>query len=185
MKLKYYLRGLGIGIFVTAAILTIVYHTKGTLTDEQIMERASQLGMAATESEPDTLFPEDNRQTTDENNLTASAEETGTDENETTEPDTKETADTQPEETTPEETSSEIETTAFEPQVITATLTIRSGMFSEAVTSELAALGIITDQAEFNAYLNNNGYSEMIQTGDFVLTSDMSYEQIARIITRS
>ena len=45
MKLKYYLRGLGIGILVTAAILTIVYHTKGSMSDSQIMKRAAQLGM--------------------------------------------------------------------------------------------------------------------------------------------
>ena len=50
MKLKYYLRGLGIGMIVTALILGISFsHRQGqetqTLTDDQIRERAEQLGM--------------------------------------------------------------------------------------------------------------------------------------------
>ena len=50
MKLKYYLRGLGIGMAVTALIFRIsVSGRQGqeaqTLTDEQIRERASELGM--------------------------------------------------------------------------------------------------------------------------------------------
>lgn len=46
MKLKYYLRGLGIGIIVTAIIMMITNAGSGkTLTDEQIMQRAEELGM--------------------------------------------------------------------------------------------------------------------------------------------
>ncbi len=46
MKLKYYLRGLGIGIIVTAIVMTIANAGRGkSLTDEEIMERAEQLGM--------------------------------------------------------------------------------------------------------------------------------------------
>ena len=49
MKLKYYLRGLGIGMAVTALILGISFSGRQgqevqTLTDEQIRERASELG---------------------------------------------------------------------------------------------------------------------------------------------
>ena len=45
MKLKYYLRGLGIGIAVTAVLLSISSKDGQTLTDAQIRERAVQLGM--------------------------------------------------------------------------------------------------------------------------------------------
>lgn len=45
MKLKYYLRGLGIGIFVTAFICTIAAGSPSELTDQEIMERAESLGM--------------------------------------------------------------------------------------------------------------------------------------------
>ena len=45
MKLKYYLRGLGIGIAVTAAVLMLAGGGKKSLTDEEIIARAKELGM--------------------------------------------------------------------------------------------------------------------------------------------
>ena len=45
MKLKYYLRGLGIGIVVTAFIFMITSGKKEELSDAEIRERAAQLGM--------------------------------------------------------------------------------------------------------------------------------------------
>ena len=46
MKLKYYLRGLGIGIIVTTIILVSCFSMqKPKMTDEQIIEKAAQLGM--------------------------------------------------------------------------------------------------------------------------------------------
>ena len=46
MNLKYYLRGLGIGIIVTALIMGIATGGKGkSLSDEEIIKRAEQLGM--------------------------------------------------------------------------------------------------------------------------------------------
>lgn len=64
MKLKYYLRGLGIGIAVTAVILSV--STKGeTLTDAQIVAKAKELGMveetvlSELESEEETAETQD------------------------------------------------------------------------------------------------------------------------------
>lgn len=46
MNLKYYLRGLGLGIVMTAIIMGIAAHGKETsLTEEEIVERAKTLGM--------------------------------------------------------------------------------------------------------------------------------------------
>ena len=47
MKLKYYLRGLGLGILFTTIVLTIAFHNgqKESLSDEEIIKRAGQLGM--------------------------------------------------------------------------------------------------------------------------------------------
>lgn len=172
MKLKYYLRGLGIGILVTAAILTIVYHTKGSMSDSQIMKRAEQLGMVMASTEEDTLFAQTTQaDTTIEETGTISVEETTT-VVETTEAVT--------------EASTEKPTEApTEPAVAEAVLTISPGMYSESVSAELVRLGIITNQKEFNSYLVNNGYAECIQTGDFKIKADMSYDEIARIITKS
>lgn len=176
MKLKYYLRGLGIGILVTAAILTIVYHTKGSMSDSQIKKRAAQLGMVMASTEDDTLFAQTTQaDTTIEETGTISVEET------TTVVETTEAVTEAPTEK-PTEAPTEKPT---EPAAAKAVLTISPGMYSESVSAELARLGIITNQKEFNSYLVNNGYAERIQTGDFKVKADMSYDEIARIITRS
>lgn len=175
MKLKYYLRGLGIGILVTAAILTIVYHTKGSMSDSQIMKRAAQLGMVMASTEDDTLFAQTTQDdTTIEETGTISVEETTT-VVETTEAVTEASTEK------PTEAPTEVPT---EPAAAEAVLTISPGMYSESVSAELVRLGIITNQKEFNSYLVNNGYAECIQTGDFKIKADMSYDEIARIITK-
>lgn len=58
MELKFYLRGLGLGIIITAVILGMTLSRKQTMTDEQVRQRARELGMIensvlADESEED------------------------------------------------------------------------------------------------------------------------------------
>lgn len=62
MELKNYLRGLGLGIVVTALIMGFSLSGKQTMTDEEIISRAKQLGMiedtvlsAATSEEEENL----------------------------------------------------------------------------------------------------------------------------------
>lgn len=45
LKMKYYLRGLGLGIVVTAVIMCIMESKDNKMTDEEIVARAKQLGM--------------------------------------------------------------------------------------------------------------------------------------------
>lgn len=51
MKLKYYLRGLGVGVICTAIVMGIALsgNKKETLTDAEIIERARLLGMVMEE----------------------------------------------------------------------------------------------------------------------------------------
>ncbi len=60
MNLKFYLRGLGVGIFVTALIMGLVVGgKKETLSDEEIRERARELGMTEESNAlVDALAPE-------------------------------------------------------------------------------------------------------------------------------
>ena len=137
MKLKYYLRGLGIGMAVTALILGISFSGRQgqeaqTLTDEQIRERASELGMVDSSeltlaalqnsAQPQTTMePEvteepkltEDPETTTEPEATAELETT-TEPKATTEPETM----TDPEATVEPETMTEPETTA-EPKMTT------------------------------------------------------------------
>lgn len=85
MERKYYLRGLGLGIVVTAIIMGIVSSRSRTMTDSEIVARAKELGMVENtvlsemhEDEPDSL-PEvgeaDENGTTEDNSQTPESEQ--------------------------------------------------------------------------------------------------------------
>ena len=59
LKLKYYLRGLGLGIVVMAVIMCIRESNDNKMTDEEIMARAKQLGMIENTVLIDTSSGED------------------------------------------------------------------------------------------------------------------------------
>ena len=188
MKLKYYLRGLGMGIFVTALILIIAHNVNDGVSDAEIIRRAKALGMVM--STEDNLFS-DETSTADKNNETTtenqSTEDLTTEPSTTEAPTTEEPTTEEPttEEPTTEEPTTEAPTTEATPTVKEFTFTVERGMFSEAVTRLLVQGGIITNEAEFNQYLSDTGYDEKIQTGVFTVNSGMSYEEIAKILSKN
>lgn len=166
MKLKYYLRGLGVGIVVTAVILTIANHLGNKMSDEDIIKRAAKLGMVMKEDE--SLFPPTESETTTPEPTSPSP----------TEQDTTAVKPAEPETTTP---------VPAEPQtsgvvIHTATITVTSGMYSEAVSQKLEEAGIVKNWREFNEYLTSNGYAERLQTGTHSFNSEMDFNEIAEIL---
>lgn len=215
MKLKYYLRGLGIGMAVTALILGISFSGRQgqeaqTLTDEQIRERASELGMvdsseltlaalasSAAQTPEATIEPEAaaEPETTTEPEATAEPETT-TEPEATAEPE----ATTEPEATAEPETMTEPEATTepkmttepdatAEPELITApeqsqtTITIKKGSDSGSVSRMLYEAGLVENAKAFDNYLCNNGYSRSINPGIYEIAPGTSEEEIAKIIT--
>ncbi len=201
MKLKYYLRGLGIGMAVTALILGISFSGRQgqeaqTLTDEQIRERASELGMV--DSSELTLAALQNSaqpQTTMEPEVTEESE-TMTEPEATAEPETatEPKAPAEPEMTTKPEATAEPEMTTKpeatkEPELITApeqsqtTITIKKGSDSGSVSRVLYEAGLVENAKAFDNYLCNNGYSRSINPGIYEIAPGTSEEEIAKIIT--
>ena len=181
MKLKYYLRGLGVGIVVTAVILTIANHLGNKMSDEDIIKRAAKLGMVMKEDE--SLFPPTEPETTTPEPTSPSPTEQDTTAVKPAEPET-----TTPEPTTPVPTEPETTTPVpAEPQasgvvIHTATITVTSGMYSEAVSQRLEEAGIVKNWREFNKYLTSNGYAERLQTGTHSFNSEMDFNEIAEIL---
>ena len=189
MKLKYYLRGLGIGMAVTALILGISFSGRQgqeaqTLTDEQIRERASELGMV--DSSELTLAALQNSaqpQTTMEPEVTEESE-TMTEPEATAEPETT----TEPEATAEPEMTTKPEATE-EPELITApeqsqtSITIKKGSDSGSVSRVLYEAGLVENAKAFDNYLCNNGYSRSINPGIYEIAPGTSEEEIAKIIT--
>ena len=200
MKLKYYLRGLGMGIVITALILTVSHCTQREISNSEIIKRAEALGMVMPSdedifnTETDTTAQDATKPSTEESTTEAPTTEAPTTEAPTEEPTTEEpTTEAPTEEPATEEPTTEAPTeeptteepTTVAPSVVELTFTVERGMYSEAVTRILVQGGIITNEAEFNQYLSDTGYDEMIQTGVFTVNSGMSYEQIAKIISKT
>ena len=87
MERKYYLRGLGLGIIITAIIMGFAGKGKPAMTDEEIMQRAKELGMIE-----NTMLAEPVQETAPADTAKASDEKTVKTE---TESDTAKTADTE------------------------------------------------------------------------------------------
>lgn len=107
MKLKYYLRGLGIGIIITTIVLMIVYSGHKTeMTDAEIIQKAEALGMVMKE-EPLFSNSETNKETeiVEESEVITGSEMETEQENESVSE-----SETQTETETVTETQTEIET---------------------------------------------------------------------------
>lgn len=192
MKLKYYLRGLGIGMIVTALILGISFsHRQGQetqiLTDDQIRERAEQLGMV--DSSELTLAALQNsvqQQAQENTEKTEASPEPETEETTTTsEPENTMEPETTaaPENTVEPEATPQPETIAASEASQTVTVTVKKGASSGSVSSRLQEAGLVEDAKTFDNYLCNNGYSRSINPGTYEIVPGTSEEEIAKIIT--
>ena len=204
MKLKYYLRGLGIGMIVTALILGISFsnrqdQTSQIMTDDQIRERAAELGMVDSseltlaalqnsEKQPTEGTPEETTQTQEQNNIEAEPETTVPAETQATvEPETTQeseaTTEPEPEKTAGPETTAEPEVTEAPQRTQTASITIQRGDDSGSVSRWLYEAGLVENAKAFDNYLCNNGYSRSINPGTYEIAPGTSEEEIAKIIT--
>ena len=210
MKLKYYLRGLGIGILVTTVILSLAGVGRKNMTDEEVVKRAKELGMVEStllSDLPDQTKTDEVRPTEPEISLqpeTSEPEAGPESEESASTPETpvapEETPEA-PEETpvAPEETPEASKETPVAPEETpvspedgnpdipageTVTLVIGRGESSTTVSKNLKKAGIVEDAAAFDRFLCNNGYDKKIITGTYEIPYGASEEEIAKIITR-
>lgn len=192
MKVKYFLRGLGMGIIFSALLLTLAGGgKKEMLTDEEIMTRASLLGMVKPMELPEVKTPEpvETPAATETPEATQTPKVTETPEPAET-PVTTETpeATQKPEVTeTPEpvRTPEPSKEPAKEPEKPKyAELTIKGGMWSADVARALEAAGLVSSANDFDEYLCDNGYASRISTGTYKIKIGADYKEIAEKITK-
>lgn len=191
MKLKYYMRGLGIGIILTALVLSISYHSarKNDLSDKEIINRAEKLGMVMQEeSSLDVALdnvknskpsPEVTPLITVTPALTLAATLTPS---ETPEPTLAPVPTVAPEPTlAPEPTIAPepTETISTSDETSDITFTVLKGMDSGDVADVLFQNGLISDVHEFDQYLIGIEKASHIKAGTFTLPKNATYEEIA------
>ena len=211
MERKYYLRGLGLGIVVTAVIMGMALSGQKNMTDEEVIARAKTLGMVEntenmllsdtteqsgaeeTEKIEEAEKTEETEKTEKTEQITAGSaaqeevtEESGEEESNEEESVMEENfqTDVSEEDNTAEEDSADAEavTEATDNQQ-EVTITIVSGDSSYSVAKKLADAGIVLTAESYDAYLCANGYDKKLRTGTFAIPKTASDEQIARIVT--
>lgn len=173
MKLKYYLRGLGVGIICTAVIMGIALsgNEKEKLTDAEIVERARLLGMVmADETEPEKESQEEENQ-----NKEVKQNKENTD-------DKKDAKEPQEEEKDKDDTQAQAPAEQQQRQPEIKTIEIVSGDYSDVVSQKLFDAGLIADAAAFNAYLTESGADRGITVGVHKIPVGSSEEEIIRIL---
>lgn len=69
-------------------------------------------------------------------------------------------------------------------QAAAYTLTIQSGMTTGEIAKLLVREGILKEATSFEKYMEQNELSKNIQIGDYVLTDNMTVQQVAKTITK-
>lgn len=173
MKLKYYLRGLGIGIIITTIVLMIAYSGyKTELTDEEIIKRAEALGMVM---EEDPLFS--NSET---NKMTETVEEVEVTEN--SEVSTEQNSEVVPESEIQVEESEVENESQLKMESETYHLVITSGMVPRLICNELEENGVITSASELRQYLVDVGYATSIKVGEYEIPYGATKEEVYQIL---
>ena len=96
----------------------------------------------------------------------------------TEEPSETEVPDVSEEPSESEELTTQVEITQYILHVVW-------GSTPRSIGEELLEVGMIEDVSDFRAYLKEQGYAGKIKSGDYTITKGMTYEEIAKIITKS
>lgn len=203
MKLKYYLRGLGIGIVVTAIIMTVALGNKQPMTDEEVVERAKELGMIENTVLADIGSKDE---ATQENNGETGDGETDNQETDNKETDNKETDNKEisGQEKEDEETANqkneddeegdledlkENDESTDEKQNATqkdvVSITVVGGDSSWTVAKRMEEAGLIDSAKDFDAHLCRYGYDKKISVGTYDIPTTATHEEMAKILTKS
>ena len=189
MKLKYYLRGLGIGIMVTTVLMSFIRQPE-ELTDTQIKARARELGMveenvlADLKKEEDVSFEknagegniaqEENEKTENDDNVIPNNEETSDEGNLEVEKNDEGTMDETNFESHIEESDEVVESYMV--------ISIDGGNGSETVSRKLYNAGLVDSAVEYNQFLIENDYATRLRPGNHEIPIGATYDEMAKIL---
>lgn len=217
MKRRYYLkgfvRGVGLGMILTALIMGLTMDAGKPMTDAEVRAKALQLGMvdpgslslsnvgtssgggdsdslAALDASPSPSPAGTGTETPQpsEDAGTETAQPLEGAETETAQPPedagTETPQTTESAETETPQTTEGAETETAQPSDVgTVRIVIVRGDNSYTVSRRLQEAGLVENAREFDAYLVDNGYSKSIRTGTYDIPLGADWEDIIYIIT--
>ncbi len=199
MKLKYYMRGLGLGIILTTLIFAIGVKQE-KLSDKEIIKKAKALGMVMEDGNKnleevlDSINPSITPSVMP--SITPTAEPTAEPSVEPTiEPTAQPTVEPTAQPTVEPTVQPTVEPTKSPEPSPTGTpndeeqanteisFVIKSGMSSGKVATMLEDIGLIDDGEDFNQYIVNVNKASIIRVGSYSIRKGASYEEIVTMIT--
>lgn len=191
MRLKYYLRGLGLGIIFAVIIMMIGFHgNKQSMSDTEIIEKAKTLGMVEAKNISGTVADEYNSEKTDSSatNSDASSQKAETEQDSQMQDSQTAQEDTQQEDTQQEaaQPAADAKQETVEPQdaVTTYTISVTSQDTCRTIAEKLNALNLVDDAEQFRIYMGQKGADHFIADGEHVIPQGASYDDIITILTQ-
>ncbi len=182
MNKKSFIRGFGTGVLFATIILGISCLVR--TSDSSVIKKAKELGMDFVTKE-ESLFPA--TEATTKSALKEKEQQKANKQNKEVESPTPSPAKKEEVKdkttNTKDEFKNEKEKIEKELDEISRELTIKEGEWSSDVSRNLEELGVISDAAEFDNYLEEHGYSDEIRAGTFEIPIDAEFEEIAEKIT--
>lgn len=200
MKKKYFFRGLGFGLIIGALVMMVGIKsggfadtkkndpskgdavevasseeaTESAKTTETATETTKEDAAKATTEVTTEATTEATKETTTENTTKATTEAT-------TENTTKATTEATTEATTDATTEATTETTTEEKKK-GGSITIRPGMYAEAISQALYDIGMVDSVQDFYDYLVSSGNSMKLMCGTFTFKGDETYDEMITIM---
>ena len=191
MRLKYYLRGLGLGIIFAVIIMMIGFHdNKQSMSDTEIIEKAKTLGMVEAKNISGTVADEYNSEKTDSSatNSDASSQKAETEQDSQMQDSQTAQEDTQQEDTQQEaaQPAADAKQETVEPQdaVTTYTISVTSQDTCRTIAEKLKSLNLVDDAEQFRIYMGQKGADHFIADGEHVIPQGASYDDIITILTQ-
>ncbi len=192
MKLKYYLRGIGIGVVVTTIIfmISISIH-KNDMESQKVPTQNSESKTVAevqnsTQEVSDTTAVEDTQQTKETIAKNTETEETSEakNANENTETENSEAKNSKTVKAAEnKENISEEKPLASAAAGEKIRFEVGRGEYSDVICRKLAEAGLIDDADAFNKFLIQENYDNFILPGVYDIPKGSTYEEIAVLLT--
>lgn len=208
MKLKYYLRGLAVGILVTTVLLMVAGRGhKTAMSDNEIIARAKQLGMVMDKSQTgskEDLFSKDSQKENTENTedsgqvpVTKTDTSTGDDMNaqntdgsnvqtqpgaDTSQQDGQTDPNVQQNTDAAQQSADNGQAAGSQDAPQYVEVIVSPGEYCRAVSEDLASKGLVSDSESFRKYMFEIKQDELISSGVYQIPVGASYEEIAKIL---
>ena len=190
MKLKYYIRGVGIGVIITTFVFMIANLAGVFSSTEKVISETETKATSSVLAYATNASTEQDKQAT--TIATVSTKENTSNDDETTQSDDETQSNNESElDETNEQSSQEVTTRSSQNNQNSeddgefVEVEIRNIKYVSEVSEILYDMGIISDVSEFNSFMTFSGNDLKVKEGRYKLKPGDTFENIASVITRS